>query len=180
MSNIRSIDMMFLDDAFEMGGGYVLNFSDRSFAQFFAEELNIDIDNPVYAHNGTSKAKRLRCFLQSVDKATVVRTLNALWEYREAAIPCNQCHGFSCLLLVTMWGPKSAEARERAAELRVQLRSGVDPVEKRKSERAAMRAESAKLRASEAVAHECHKQVLRHFIAAHITISLSPIRLPIV
>lgn len=56
-----------------------------------------------------------------------------------------------------MWGPKSAEARERAAELRVQLRSGVDPVEKRKSERAAMRAESAKLRASEAVAHECHK-----------------------
>lgn len=31
MSNIRSIDMMFLDDAFEMGGGYVLNFSDRTF-----------------------------------------------------------------------------------------------------------------------------------------------------
>jgi hypothetical protein len=27
-----------------MGGGYVLNFSDRTFAQFFAEELNIDID----------------------------------------------------------------------------------------------------------------------------------------
>lgn len=75
---------MFLDDLFEMGSGYVLNFSDRTFAQFFAEELNIDIDDPVYARNGTSKAKRLRCFLQTVDKATVVRTLNALWEYREA------------------------------------------------------------------------------------------------
>jgi integrase len=50
-----------------------------------------------------------------------------------------------------------AEARERAAELRVQLRSGVDPVEKRKSERAAKRAESAKLRTFEAVARECHK-----------------------
>lgn len=84
MSNIRSIDMLFLDDVFDMGGGYVLNFSDRTFAQFFAEELNIDIDDPVYARNGGSKAKRLRCFFQTVEKATVVRTLHALWEYREA------------------------------------------------------------------------------------------------
>ncbi|MBI3704853.1 MAG: DUF3644 domain-containing protein [Rhizobiales bacterium] len=83
MPNIRSIDMMIIDDVFDMGTGYVLNFSDRTFAQFFAEELNIDIDDPIYAKNGTSKAKRLRCFLQTVDKATVVRTLNALWEYRE-------------------------------------------------------------------------------------------------
>ncbi len=83
MSNIRSIDMMVLDDIFDMGSGYVLNFSDRTFAQFFAEELNIDIDDPAYKKYGTSKAKRLRCFLQIVDRATAVRTLNALWEYRE-------------------------------------------------------------------------------------------------
>lgn len=84
MSNVRSIDMMFLDDIFDMGGGYVLNFSDRTFAQFFAEELNIDIDDPIYARTGGSKGKRLRCFLQTADKPTVVRTLKALWEYREA------------------------------------------------------------------------------------------------
>lgn len=84
MSNIRSIDMMFLDDIFEMGSGYVLNFSDRTFAQFFAEELNIDIDDSVYAQTGGSKAKRFRCFLQTVDKPTIARTLKALWEYREA------------------------------------------------------------------------------------------------
>ncbi len=84
MTNIRAIDMLFLDDLFEMGGGYVLNFSDRTFAQFFAEELNVDIDDPLYARNGGSKGKRLRCFLQTVDKATIVRTLHALWEYREA------------------------------------------------------------------------------------------------
>jgi hypothetical protein len=83
MSNIRSIDMLLIDDIFEMHGGYVLNFSDRTFAQFFAEELNIDIDDPKYARNGTSKGKRLRCFLQTVDKPTVIRALNALWEYRE-------------------------------------------------------------------------------------------------
>ena len=27
MTNIRAIDMLFLDDLFWMGGGYVLNFS---------------------------------------------------------------------------------------------------------------------------------------------------------
>jgi hypothetical protein len=84
MPNIRSIDMLFLEDLFVMGGGYVLNFSDRSFSHFFAEELNCDIDEPAYALNGRSKGKRLRCFLQTVDIPTVVRALKALWEYREA------------------------------------------------------------------------------------------------
>lgn len=84
MPNIRSIDMLFLDELFEMGGGYVLNFSDRTMSRFFAEELNVDIDDPTYAENGGSKGKRLRCFLQKVDVPTVVRTLKALWEYREA------------------------------------------------------------------------------------------------
>jgi hypothetical protein len=33
---------------------------------------------------GTSKANRLRCFLQTADRGKVVRALSALWEYREA------------------------------------------------------------------------------------------------
>lgn len=83
-NHIRSVDMIFLDDLLEMSGGYVLNFNDRAFTIFFAQELNIDINDPVYAVNGTSKAKRLRCFLQLVDKPLIIRTLQALWEYREA------------------------------------------------------------------------------------------------
>ncbi len=84
MPNIRSIDMLFLDQLFEMGGGYVLNFSDRTMSRFFAEELNVDIDDPAYAEHGGSKGKRLRCFLQKVEIPSVVKTLKALWEYREA------------------------------------------------------------------------------------------------
>lgn len=83
MANLRTIDMLVVDDLFDMHGGYVLNFSDRTFTAFFAEELNIDISDPVYCQYGTSKAKRLRCFLQTVDKATAVKALKALWEYRE-------------------------------------------------------------------------------------------------
>jgi hypothetical protein len=81
-NNIRIIDMGFLDDLFRMGGGYVLDFSNRTFAHFFADDLNIDIDDPLYARDGTSKARRLRCFLQTVDKPTVVKVLRALWDYR--------------------------------------------------------------------------------------------------
>lgn len=84
MPNIRSIDMMFLDDIFDMGGGYVLNFSDKTFARFFAEELNVDIDDPIYAKNGSSKGKRLRCYLQTVELPLAVTALRALWAYREA------------------------------------------------------------------------------------------------
>lgn len=84
MSNIRTIDMLLIDELFEMNGGYVLNFSDRTFAEFFASELGVNIDDPRYAQGGSSKAKRLRYFLQNTDKPTSARTLNALWEYREA------------------------------------------------------------------------------------------------
>lgn len=49
-----------------------------------------------------------------------------------------------------------AEARKRALELRQQLRSGIDPVAEKNSVRAAQRAERAKLKSFEEVAHECH------------------------
>jgi hypothetical protein len=84
MEKVRPVDMIFLDELFDMGSGWVLNFSDRTFSQFFASELNIDIDAPQYRTEGTSKAKRLRCFLKNVNPTDVVRTLKALWEYRQA------------------------------------------------------------------------------------------------
>lgn len=84
MSTIRSTDFLLIDDLFEMGGGYVLNFSNQTFFEFFRDELKINIDDPRYAQQGTSKGKRLRSFLRMVDDATAARTLQALWEYREA------------------------------------------------------------------------------------------------
>jgi hypothetical protein len=83
-STIRTIDMRLIDDLFDMNSGYVLDFSDRTFAAFFAEELGLNIDDPRYSAEGTSKAKRLRCFLKTVDQATRIRLLTALWDYRQA------------------------------------------------------------------------------------------------
>jgi hypothetical protein len=84
MPVIRTIEMQLIDKIFAMESGYVLDFSDRTMGQFFAEELNIDIDAPQYREDGTSKAKRLRCFLRKADTPTCVKVLKTLWEYREA------------------------------------------------------------------------------------------------
>lgn len=85
MPKIRSIDMIFLNGLFEMGEGYVLDFKNPAFSQFFSEELGVDIDAPVYAKHGGSKGKRLRCFLQMAEPPMAVKALEALWEYRETS-----------------------------------------------------------------------------------------------
>jgi hypothetical protein len=101
---IRTIDMRLIDDLFGMGGGYVLDFSDRTFGAFFREEIGVNIDDAKYAAEGTSKAKRLRFFLKVSDPKTTIKVLEALWEYRETnrrrqraeeSYPCgNRVRGF--------------------------------------------------------------------------------------
>jgi len=82
MANIKASEMRAIDRVLGMESGYVLDFSDRTIAEFFLDELNIDFNDPRFAVNGTSKAKRLRTFLQTVDKLTAARTLRELLKYR--------------------------------------------------------------------------------------------------
>lgn len=85
MSSLRSIELGLIDEVFRGGDrGYILDFSDRTFSEFFIRELNVDIDAPDYAVQGKSKGKRLRTFLSKVDDGTAARTLRALREYQEA------------------------------------------------------------------------------------------------
>lgn len=85
MANLRMLDMQVIDDLFQRSDnpGYVLDFSDRTFAIFFAQELNVDIDDAIYQKDGTSKLRRLKCFLRTVDADAATRALNSLWAYRE-------------------------------------------------------------------------------------------------
>ena len=50
---LRTIDIRLIDDLFGMGSGYVLDFSDRTFAAFFAEEL---VTRPRAGKRATSVA----------------------------------------------------------------------------------------------------------------------------
>lgn len=87
---LRQRDMMVVEDLF-IRDGFVLRFpdaqtafNDRTFGEFFQNELRIDIDEPKWSEQGTSKGKRLRFFLRSVDSLIAIKTLKALWEHREA------------------------------------------------------------------------------------------------
>jgi hypothetical protein len=84
MAKLRPRDIKILDDALSMSEGYVLNFNDRTFAEFFDSEVGVDIDQGRYRHDGHSKAKRLRRFVQIEKEQVVAKALRALWEYRES------------------------------------------------------------------------------------------------
>lgn len=80
---LKRLDYDLLDFIFEMGGGYVLDFSNRTFSEFFSEEFNINIDSTIYCDVGNSKAKRLRSYLKQANKQDALRVLTGLWEYRK-------------------------------------------------------------------------------------------------
>ena len=84
-AKIRTMDMPILDKVFAMETGWVLNFTNRTFAEFFREELRVDIYDPRWAVQGESKAKRLRYYLRHANRKAVLDTLTALWEYRLAS-----------------------------------------------------------------------------------------------
>jgi hypothetical protein len=68
-----------------MASGYVLDFSDRTFAKFFKENVGVSIYDDRYKYNGESKAKHLRAFWEMDDDADVGRALKALlelWRYQ--------------------------------------------------------------------------------------------------
>lgn len=88
MSNLTPADLSVVSTLVDhfRGAGYVLNFTDREFSHYFGAEFNIDIDDPRYQEYGTSKGKRLRCFLQQVENGTAARVLKSLWDQRQVLL----------------------------------------------------------------------------------------------
>ena len=91
MAKLKRSEMRIIDDAFDMHGGYVLNFSDRTFSEFFEDEFGIDIYIEKYSFNGSSKAKHLRAFVEAEDAYTVSKVLRTLWKYKES-LPKHQSY----------------------------------------------------------------------------------------
>jgi hypothetical protein len=84
MATLSTADLKLIDSLFGMYGGYVLNFSNKTFASFFSRDIGIDIYDDAYAIHGTSKGKRLWAFLEIAQATAVTKALYALWEIREA------------------------------------------------------------------------------------------------
>jgi hypothetical protein len=76
MSDLTISEKKKLEKLLGMSSGYVLNYSDRTFAEFVLESTGLDIDDDRYRINGHSKAKRLRTFWTLEDNRTVGKLLN--------------------------------------------------------------------------------------------------------
>lgn len=84
MSTLKAIEKRVFEDLFGMASGYVLDFSNNTFAEFFRETANINIYSPKYEFNGDSKAKRLRAFWEVEPDTLVGKILSELleiWQY---------------------------------------------------------------------------------------------------
>ncbi len=81
MSDLSSRERKRLELLLSMGGGYVLNFSNRTFSEFFQEYVRRDIDHARYQARGSSKANRLRSFWEQEPNDVVARCLTELIEH---------------------------------------------------------------------------------------------------
>lgn len=81
MSTFSMAERHNLEKLFGMSGGYVLNFSDRSFGEFVLEAVGIDIHDEKYTEEGTSKAKKLRSLWKQETDYIVGKLLLDLIEY---------------------------------------------------------------------------------------------------
>jgi hypothetical protein len=64
MTELKWSDLKIIDEAFQTDPGYCLDFSNRTFAEFFEDKFKIDIDEEQYNAAGTSKMNRLRTFFR--------------------------------------------------------------------------------------------------------------------
>ncbi|MBB5684960.1 hypothetical protein [Sphingobium boeckii] len=76
--------MQIVEHVLNMKGGYVLDFSDRTFDEFIAHEVGIDATAPRFSEDGGSKAKRLRRILPSLAAGQQARMLRAFLDYRDS------------------------------------------------------------------------------------------------
>lgn len=83
MSSITLSEKAFIEEVLDMRSGYVLDFSDSSFGVFFRSH-GIDIHGPKYQTQGTSKAKKLRVFMERESDLLVGQVLAEMLDHYEA------------------------------------------------------------------------------------------------
>lgn len=81
MANLKFNEKQLFEKLFDRGG-YVLDFSNRAFEEFF-KDFNISIYSDKYSINGDSKMKRLRAFWEIELDTKVGKVLLNLLQYAE-------------------------------------------------------------------------------------------------
>ena len=88
MSSITDVEKRYLEKLLNMQSGYVLDYSDPTFAGFF-NRYKVDIHGSKYQIYGTSKAKKMRAFWESEPDVLVSRVLAEMLDSYEADCDLN-------------------------------------------------------------------------------------------
>ncbi|OWU68767.1 hypothetical protein [Phaeobacter sp. 22II1-1F12B] len=83
MSSLTDIEKRYMEKLLDMGGGYVLDYSDASYGEFFKRH-GINIHGPKYQTYGTSKAKKMRAFWEQESDQVVGKVLSEMMDSYEA------------------------------------------------------------------------------------------------
>lgn len=78
---LKQLERDVIESVLQMERGFVLDFSNRTFAEFF-EDFGLDIYDERYGPGDLSKANRLRTFFRTAPAETIGRVLDALLERR--------------------------------------------------------------------------------------------------
>lgn len=90
MASLSTNDKQVLEKLLQMGGGYVLNFTDRTMGEFFNDDIGINIYDDRYEYGSGSKANRLRGFWKVASDALVGQSIQYLMGYIENQILLGQ------------------------------------------------------------------------------------------
>ena len=88
MSNLTDIEKRYLEKLLRMGGGYVLDYTDATYGEFFNRH-RIDIHGKKYQTYGTSKAKKMRAFWESDPDGVVGKIISEMLDSYEADCDLN-------------------------------------------------------------------------------------------
>jgi len=81
MTKFNYIEKSKFEKLFGMSSGYVLDFSDRTFQEFIADSIKVDIYDEKYNHSSGSKANRLRGYWLTESNYNIGKLLEKLLEY---------------------------------------------------------------------------------------------------
>lgn len=131
MASLKYREKTLLENFLGMGGGYVLNFSDRTFAEFF-RDFAVEINDAQYleGHSG-SKANRMRSFWDSAPDQLVGNVLQELIEYAEAYRPGHPGANGCRTIATRLQTEQSPPARHHPATTYTQQRIPRSPITER-------------------------------------------------
>lgn len=81
MSDLNFNEKRRFEQLFGMNTGYVLDFSNRTFAEFILDSTGLDIYDSRYEYGSGSKANRLRAFWQKEDNQLVGKLMSDMLDY---------------------------------------------------------------------------------------------------